>query len=555
MGVNQTIDITSEQHKTVLELLRQHLPGTDAWVYGSRAKWNARPQSDLDLVVFATPEQRRQVRALGEAFEESNLPFRVDLFVWSEMPRSFRPQIEAEHVVLERNNTRSRPASHLSIAQKTHILRDLICYTRDGEWGEGAPHDDLLPMRVVRGTDFYSVRNGSVAEVPTRYIRRDVAVKKTLRPWDILIETAGGSKNRSTGRTLLVHPRILKDSDNPVTCASFARIVRIDPTLAHPPYVYWYLQHLYSLGEMEKHQVQHTGVARFQFTRFAASIEIPLPSFPEQQAIAHVVGTVDDKIELNRRMNATLESMARALFKSWFIDFDPVRAKVEGRDIDLPPHIKEIAYLCPDSLVGSETGGRPKGWNNGSLHDVAVLNPESWSEKQHPEHMSYIDLANTKWGYIRGMRALPWSDAPSRARRVLRRRDTIIGTVRPGNGSFALIDEDGLTGSTGFAVLRPREPVDRAVVWCAATSAENIARLTQIADGGAYPAVRPEEVMSMPIAVADCATREAFARFVDPLLDRVAVNKRECRHLSAVRDELLPVLVSGKLRRSAEKDL
>ena len=94
------IDITAEQRKTVLALLARHLPNTTAWVYGSRVKWTARPESDLDLVVFAKPEQERRVSDLREAFEESNLPFRVDLFVWDTVPEQFRKTIEAEHVVL-----------------------------------------------------------------------------------------------------------------------------------------------------------------------------------------------------------------------------------------------------------------------------------------------------------------------------------------------------------------------------------------------------------------------------------------------------------------------
>ena len=100
MGVDQAIDITAAERKIILELLDRYLPGTPAWVYGSRVKWTSRPKSDLDLVVFATPQQQRQVGDLREAFEESNLPFRVDLFVWDEAPESFREQIETEHVVL-----------------------------------------------------------------------------------------------------------------------------------------------------------------------------------------------------------------------------------------------------------------------------------------------------------------------------------------------------------------------------------------------------------------------------------------------------------------------
>ena len=98
--MNQAIDISASQRKTILELLEKYLPNTTAWVYGSRVKWTSRPQSDLDLVVFATPEQNRKVSDLREAFEESNLPFRVDLFVWDELAEQFRSQIEVDHVVL-----------------------------------------------------------------------------------------------------------------------------------------------------------------------------------------------------------------------------------------------------------------------------------------------------------------------------------------------------------------------------------------------------------------------------------------------------------------------
>ena len=98
--MSDAIDITPAQMKMLCGLLRRHLPGVAAWAYGSRVKWTSRPASDLDLVVFATPDQRADVFALRESFEESNLPFRVDLFVWDEVPEKFRKNIEAERVVV-----------------------------------------------------------------------------------------------------------------------------------------------------------------------------------------------------------------------------------------------------------------------------------------------------------------------------------------------------------------------------------------------------------------------------------------------------------------------
>jgi type I restriction enzyme S subunit len=244
------------------------------------------------------------------------------------------------------------------MANDSSALRDLLVHTRDGEWGADAPSKGMVPMRVIRGTDFDAVRLGSLADVPIRYIAADVAERKSLCSWDVLIETAGGSKGRPTGRTLLVHPRVLAGSNIPVTCASFARFLRFDRTRVDPRYVFWYLQYLYSVGEMDQHQVQHTGIARFQFTRFAENVRIPLPTLLEQHAIAHILGVLDDKIELNRRMNETLEAMARAIFQSWFVDFDPVRAKAEGRATGLP---KAIVDLFPDRFEDSELGEIPAG--------------------------------------------------------------------------------------------------------------------------------------------------------------------------------------------------
>ena len=267
------------------------------------------------------------------------------------------------------------------------------------------------------------------------------------------------------------------------------------------------------------------------------NMRVAVPPLSEQRAIGHALGTLDDKIDLNRRMNATLGTMVRALFTSWFVDFEPVRAKMAGRNTGLQTPIDD---LFPERIVGIGNHQVPEGWRHGTVHDVASLNPESWSAKRYPTELSYVDLANTKWGYMENVVTMPWEEAPSRARRILRKRDTIMATVRPENGSFALVDEDGLTGSTGFAVLRPREAADRALVWCAVTSAANLARLSRLADGGAYPAVRPAVVAATPMALADFAIRAEFSSLVDPLLDKVEANKRESRHLRGLRDQLLP---------------
>ncbi|MCB2187884.1 MAG: restriction endonuclease subunit S [Deltaproteobacteria bacterium] len=274
-------------------------------------------------------------------------------------------------------------------------------------------------------------------------------------------------------------------------------------------------------------------------------LPVSVPPLDEQQAIACILGALDDKIELNRRMNQTLEGMAQAIFKSWFVDFDPVRAKAEGRQ---PPGLKpEIAALFPDSFDDSELGQVPKGWRVGTLADIAVLNPESWNKNTRPPVINYVDLSNTKWGRIENIATYEQNDAPSRAQRVLRPKDTIVGTVRPGNGSYSLINEEGLTGSTGFAVLRPQEPEYEELIYLAATAPPNIERLSNLADGAAYPAVRPNIVADTYVVLPGSELVNTFSTIVGLLLNKIAQNEKESRTLSGLRDTLLPKLVSGDL--------
>jgi type I restriction enzyme S subunit len=271
----------------------------------------------------------------------------------------------------------------------------------------------------------------------------------------------------------------------------------------------------------------------------------------EQRAIAHILGTLDDKVELNRRMNETLEAIARALFKSWFVDFDPVRAKAEGRDPGLP---KALADLFPARLVGSELGEIPEGWEVGTLANLSVLNAEVWTKQARPPEINYVDLSSTKWGRIEAVTVHAAADAPSRAQRVLRPGDTIVGTVRPGNGSYAFISEGGLTASTGFAVLRPSAPHYAEFVYLAATAPENIDALAHLADGGAYPAVRPEIVAAAPVVRPGDEMLGRFALVSGPALAKMAQAEREARTLVALRDTLLPKLISGELRvKDAER--
>lgn len=540
--MTDAIDLTTEQRNQLSALLRRFIPGVAVWAYGSRVKWTARHKSDLDLVAFAPPAQRPQVSELKEALAESNLPFPVDLHVWDDVPERFREIIRKEYVVVQEAK---QPESKTSMPIEWR-RREVSKLLADGKLVVGDGYRAKNSELSRTGLPFAragNINNGfQFAEAdhfPSDALSR--VGNKVSQPGDVVFTSKG-----TVGRFAFVREDTLRFVYSPQLC--FWR--SLDQSLIRSHFLYYWMYGSEFFAQF-KGVAGQTDMAEYVSLTDQRRMHITLPPLPEQRAIACILGTLDDKIELNRKMNETLEAMARALFKSWFIDFDPVRAKAESRDPGLP---KPLADLFPDSFEDSELGEIPRGWAIGTLADYTLLNPESWSKDTRPAAINYVDLSNTKWGVIETVTVCSSEHAPSRAQRVLRPRDTIVSTVRPGNGSYAFISEEELTGSTGFAVLRPRKSEFAEFVYLAVSTKENIESLSHLADGGAYPAIRPEVVTKTQAIRPDNNVLSEFAKRVAPLLAKIAKNERESRTLTALRDTLLPKLISGELRvKDAER--
>ena len=393
MGIDRAIDITAEQRKTVLALLQRHLPNTAAWVYGSRAQWTSRPQSDLDMVVFATPEQNSRVSDLRESFEESNLPFRVDLFVWDDVPEPFKKQIEAEHVVLV-----GRKKQRFFKGWQTVALGDCAMLVRETVLPSDLENTPYVGLEHIGENTLSLVGYGIASDVTsakTRFRYKDILFGK-LRPYFRKVVRA-----RFDG-----------------ICSTDIWVVRAKEGVDQQ-FLFYHMASQ-SLVDFATSASEGTRMPRAKWD-YVSRYELPIPPLSEQRTIAHILGTLDDKIELNRRMNQTLEEMARALFKSWFVDFLPVRAKQRARTpacvrrtgrqtgdpvrakaalITPPPEGSDwtveraraylpaarglaqaglagmddsIADLFPDRLVDSELGEIPEGWEVGVLDDAIEL--------------------------------------------------------------------------------------------------------------------------------------------------------------------------------------
>lgn len=361
------------------------------------------------------------------------------------------------------------------------------------------------------------------------------------KPGDILLTSVG---------TLGVSWQVEEDTQFYFKDGNLTWFRNFDSKLDSKYLMYWLRSRV---GQQELDRISIGSTQRALTIVALKSLPFSPPPVSDQKAIAHVLGTLDDKIELNQKMNQTLEEIAKAIFKSWFVDFDPVRAKAEGRSTGLPP---EISDLFPDELVDSEIGEIPKGWVNCEVRSFVKLNDQSWSKKNHPDSLEYLDLGSIKSNKISEIETYLWDEAPSRARRVLEIGDTIVGTVRPGNRSFGFIQRSGITGSTGFAVLTPLKDEYAEFVYLGVCSDTNIERLAHLADGGAYPAVSNEIILDTSLVKPTPDLVMSFHKLVSPLIQRLEVAEQESTVLSELRDTLLPKLISGELRiPDAEKFL
>ena len=654
------------RHREKLEaLIRAHLHGVEVWAYGSRVNGRSHDGSDLDLVLRGLGLQDippGQLADFTEALRDSTIPFLVEARDWARLPEHFHCEIERGYVVLvegeeQRVGDECQEAEEVNrgMAGNVHskTLRDYFTLQRGTTYKSRLleqPGPVLLGLATIQ-------RNGGFRSDSLRTYGGDSPKNLLVQPGELYASlkdvTQSADLLGAVARLPVGHApgRLTQDT------------VKLEPKFEGVPidYIYWLLRTPQSRAYCRAHATGTTnlGLPRDDF------LALPVPELTAtRSSIVNALMALDDKIELNRRMNETLEEMARALFKSWFVDFDPVHAKAtlkhhaanqaprrgdsaqateaarsgitpplrgsrqakgaspqarrrgeirrlyspqtlqkaqalrhdqtdaEGllwhylcnkqlggykfrRQQPIGPYIADFACL-PQKLLIELDGGqhatrqdydekrdaflRERGyrvlrfWNNevfenclgvlervyavlphhppleggskdaslsgretplrnsrrltawllrlplkggvigrssglghismgwtqalprcspivllirswgryrrggrriSTLDKIALLNPETWTARNAPKTVLYVDLSNTKWGTIEKYETYEWKDAPSRAKRVLRIGDTILGTVRPGNGSYAFISEEGLTGSTGFRCSAP----------------------------------------------------------------------------------------------------
>ena len=368
--------------------------------------------------------------------------------------------------------------------------------------------------------------------------------RSRLKENDILFTIAG-----TIGRVAQVTSAVLPANTNQAVA-----IVRPNRDVIYPRFLYYTLRDSNRI-QLAQSKVVQSVQANFSLGELSA-IELPLPSQTEQRAIAHILGTLDDKIELNQRANETLEAMARTLFKAWFVDFEPVRAKIEGRwqrGQSLPGLPAHLYNLFPDRLAESELGEIPEGWRHSTIGEEVTVCGGSTPSTKEPE---FWEGGQHCWATPKDLSALKFPVLLDTDRKItdaglakissgLLPVGTVLLSSRAPIGYLA-IAEIPTAINQGFIAMKCDSALPNVFVlpWCR----ESMDAIVGNANGSTFQEISKSNFRPLRVVVPSDPVLTSFTRSAGSLYRQLAENEREARSLAELRDTLLPKLISGELR-------
>ena len=528
------IDLRADEYREIARLLQHHLPDTEVWAYGSRVKGTARPASDLDLVTFASAGQNEAVSRLREAFDESPLPFRVDLFVWDSVPKEFRKNIEEARVVVQE----AKKGGKLPEGWQETTLGDVLTLQR----GFDLPRKDrkVGQVPVIASTGAVGCHNENRVYGPGVVIGRSGSI--------------GGAQFIAEDFWPLNTTLWIKDFKGNDVRYCYYLIKSID--LSN-----------YNVG---------SGVPTLNRNHIHPH-PVFLPPLPEQKAIAHILGSLDDKIELNRRMNETLEAMAQALFKSWFVDFDPVIDNALAAGNPIPDELKEkteirqglgderkslpddIRRLFPSEFAYTEEmGWIPKGWKPQTIDSMIEIDPAVNLPKN-----TVAPFVDMKALPLKGYSVTAINKKPYAGGAKFQNGDALLARITPclENGKTAIVDflDSGQVGfgSTEFIVLRGKAPIPTPFVACLSRNTEFREHCIKSMVGSSGRQRVQKDCFSkfyLSLPEKDMLLGKFFL-LTEKNFEQAHKRSKQSRLLADLRDTLLPKLLSGKIGVEQAKNI
>lgn len=496
------IDIRPDYWEIVQGILRKHVPEYEVWAFGSRAKWTAKEYSDLDLAIVSDhPVSLDVIAALADEFSESELPWKVDVVDWATTSESFRKIIERDRVVVQKGGGATRSGwFETTIGEQVTLQRGFDITRAEqragtvpvvSSGGVSSYHD----TSAVKGPGVVLGRKGVVGSV--HFIAQD------FWPHDTTLWVKDFRGNDA--RFVYYFFR-----------AMAPQLAALDVGSANP-----------TLNRNHVHPLRTVW-----------------PALPLQRQIAAVLSVLDDCIDLLRQTNATLESIAQVLFKSWFIDFDPVRAKAEGRE---PEGMDaETAALFPNAFEESALGVIPKGWSVRSLDSLATylngLALQKFPPEGDDEYLPVIKIAQLRAGNTVGADR---ASARLKSEYVVHDGDVLFSW----SGSLEVevwCGGDGALNQHLFKVTSNEVPK-----WFYYLATRNfLPRFREIAAHKATTMghIQRKHLTEARIALPTQHLVSKLGELMSPIVERRIANSLQVRELGAIRDTLLPRLISGKLR-------
>ena len=553
--MTNSVDIRPDHLRIVQGVLQDHLPAdVKAWVFGSRAQWSAREGSDLDLALRGETEIDRTVMdALVDAFEDSDLPYTVDVVDINRVSKQFRQIVDAQKVRLTgyiQSNLKER-------GQDLATENGSLYHPHLPEHWERRPLYSLAQW--VNGLAFRNIQFSpsgkpiiKIAEIKggisgqTKFTQQVFDESVRVRTGDLLFAWSGQPETSIDAYHWSGPEGWLNQ-----------HIFRVTPgSDVDPSFFYYLLKYLKRNFVDIARNKQTTGLGHVT-KRDLENIEAAIPAIEEQRAIASALGALDANIELDRQMNETLEEVARALFKSWFVDFDPVRAKMDGRwrrSESLPGLPTELYDLFPARLVQTSMGDVPQGWKLGALTDMVVLlsggTPKTsiteywngnipWYTAKDAPSLSDVFVVDAE-------RRISQAGLDNSSTQILPAGTTVI-TARGTVGRLACLGVPMAMNQTCYGIRGMDDYPDFFTYWNVRMA---ITELQARTHGTIFDTITRQTFRLVNVVIPPLVLATAFETEVAAFMNQILANLQASRNLAALRDLLLPNLMSSGLRES-----
>jgi type I restriction enzyme S subunit len=502
------IDVSPEQLQTIKDILEHHVPGCEVRAFGSRFTWTAKDYSDLDLAIVGTEKLPfKDISALKTAFEESDLPYRVDVLDWHAISLEFQQVIEQGYEVIQKPGL-DRSSNWNKVTLKVTLKDAGVCLI-DCEHKTPAAQGNGYPYIAIP-----QIKNGRIDLASVRLISREDFMTWTRKAkpqvHDVVL-----SRRCNPGETAFVPPNL------EFALGQNLVLLRPDGEKLYPPFLRWLVSGPEWWNQIQKYL---NAGAIFNSLKCAdiPNFELSIPPLSIQRRIADILSALDGKIELNRQTNATLEAIAQAIFKEWFVDFNFPGATGE--------------------MVESELGMIPRGWRAGRLGDICNV-----TMGQSPPGESYNETGDgipfyqgrTDFGFRFPTQRVFTIDA----KRFAKQFDTLVSVRAPvgdmniatencciGRGLASVIEKNGNYSFTYYSLRELTE------------------KFKSFEDNGTvFGSINKTDFENMLCIVPNTEAISAFEDKCRSIDENIFNNEKQSVTLVAIRDALLPKLMSGEI--------